>query len=248
MTDRRLALLGLAAGIAGYCVTTSASGHHAEFVRTVLAVAIGTVLAAVLTATSRHAHAARHLRRHSHPTKLAGVSARVGTFAQGAFVAGILRPTIYCDRELAARLPEEQIRAVMLHELAHQQARDPLRLVLLDVAGPILRPFRTGRSWLTWVTAQHEIRADHHALDHGVSRTHIAAALLATGNIPQPHVAGFTSAIDLRLKALLGEPAEPDVDPRIFAAAILLTAAGVGTALCAWLLHPHLQAAARTIL
>ena len=247
MTDRRLALLGLAAGIGGYCVAGSASGHHVELVRTVIAVAIGTVLAAVLAAMRRHAHAARQLRRQSHPTELAGVAARVGTFAHGAFVAGILRPTIYCDQHLAARLTAPQLRAVMLHELAHQQARDPLRLVILDVAVPILRPFRTGRAWLAWVAAQHEIRADGHALDHGVSQAHLAAALLATGTTARPRVAGFTSAIDLRLRALLGEPVEPDADPRILATATLLAAAGVGTALCAWLFHPYLQAAARAI-
>lgn len=247
MTDRRLALFGFAVGVAGYCAAGFTSGHHLEFARTAIALAVGAVLARVLAALARHARSARRLRAMSRPTTVADVQVRSGTFRHGVFVAGILRPRIYCDERLAAELPADQLHAVMLHEMAHQRARDPLRLVLLDVVAPLLRPFPTGRAWLAWATAQPEIRADQHALAHGVSRGSLAAALLAMGGHGQPHLAGFVSAIDLRLQALLGEPVELDVDGRVIGVTAAVVGAAAGAATCAWFLHTLIAMAAATI-
>lgn len=248
MTDRRLALFGFAIGVAGYCAAGFTSGHHLEFARTAIAVAAGAALARVLAALARHASSARRLRAMSRPAKIVDVPVRTGTFRQGAFVAGVLRPRIYCDERLVAELPADQLRAVMLHELAHQRARDPLRLVLLDVAAPFLRPFATGRAWLAWATAQPEIRADEHALAHGVSRSNLASALLAMGGHGQPHLAGFATAIDLRLQALLGEPAELDVDRRVVGVTVTFVGVAAGAATCAWFLHTLIATAAASIL
>jgi predicted transcriptional regulator len=248
MTDRRLALFGFAIGVAGYCAAGFTTGHHLKFARTAIAVAVGAALARVRAGLARRARSARRLRAMSRPTKIADVPVRTGTFRHGAFVAGVLRPRIYCDERLAAELPPDQLRGVMLHELAHQRARDPLRLVLLEVVAPLLRPFPTGRAWLAWATAQPEIRADEHALAHGVSRSNLAAALLAMGRHGRPHLAGFVTAIDLRLQVLLGEPAELDVGRRAIGMTIMFVGAAAGTATCAWFLHTVIATAAATIL
>lgn len=243
MTDRHLALLGFVVGVVGYCATEFASGHHVAFTRTVVAVAVGVAVACVLAALTRHGWSARGLHSISRPAEVAGIPTRVGTFGPGAFVAGVVRPAIYCDEQLVERLPAHQLRAVVLHEQGHQQARDPLRLVLLNVIAPLLRLSATGRAWLAWVAAQREIRADQHALSHGVTRSSLAAALVSVGTVGEPGLAGFASAIDLRLQALLGEPAELDADRRVLGTTVLFAGVAAGASTCAWVLHTVIAAA-----
>ncbi|MFN2564641.1 MAG: M56 family metallopeptidase [Gemmatimonadaceae bacterium] len=45
-----------------------------------------------------------------------------------AFTAGWLRPAVYVERELAQQLPFAELAAVLAHERAHVERRDPLRL------------------------------------------------------------------------------------------------------------------------
>lgn len=40
------------------------------------------------------------------------------------FTTGLLRPTVHIDRELANRLSDEELQAVLLHELAHIERKD----------------------------------------------------------------------------------------------------------------------------
>src|SRR3712207_9559415 len=44
------------------------------------------------------------------------------------FTAGWFRPVVYVARELADRLPFAELTAVLAHERAHVERRDPLRL------------------------------------------------------------------------------------------------------------------------
>ena len=186
----------------------------------------------------RHTRLTRELIQRTEPSEIAGVEVRLGRVQEAAFVAGISRPTIFCDSHLAATLTDDELHAVVRHERAHQLARDPLRLALVAVAARVLRRFPAGAEWCERAVASREIAADRAALRHGVPRAAIASALLKVGRFEPAGTAGFTPAVDLRLRALLHETSET---PRTPSRALWILLPGLviaGLLLCSLLLPP----------
>lgn len=54
------------------------------------------------------------------------------------FTAGLLSPAIYLSPELVSRLDDDEMRAVLCHELAHVERRDNLSSVVLRGAGVVI--------------------------------------------------------------------------------------------------------------
>ncbi|CAN5552810.1 hypothetical protein BH23ACT6_BH23ACT6_28140 [soil metagenome] len=168
------------------------------------------LVAAAVTALTmsawRHDRLARTLRAHSQPGEIHGIPVQWFPLSHHVGVAGLRRPAIFCDPTLADRLSNDELHAVLLHERCHQQHRDPLQLVGLNAAVPLLRVFAAGRRWLEHRRSHLEIRADRYALEHGASRSMLARALLKlddSGASLAPTTAGFALATNLRLAALL---------------------------------------------
>lgn len=152
-----------------------------------------------------HRRLARSLRRDSLRGTHEGVAVRWRALTAGALVAGLRDPQIYCDRGLADRLSDQELTAIVLHERHHQLRRDPLRLLLLSSIEPAVGRFQAGARWLTRQRAALEIAADRFVLEHGVSRSALARAILRVGDAPPVRyaAAGFSSAQELRLRALV---------------------------------------------
>jgi hypothetical protein len=186
----------------------------------------------------RHSRLSRHLRRRSVARELQGMRVRVGAFDRAAFVAGLGRPEIFCDQELESELTGEELRAVTLHERAHQLSRDPLRMTVLAVAAPIVRLFPTGRGLLVGLAADREIAADRFAMRHGASPSAIASAVLKVAPGGPVHAAAFSPATELRLRALVGEQVVPG--PRLRLVGPLTWGALLGASLCVVALHPFM--------
>jgi Zn-dependent protease with chaperone function len=204
----------------------------------VLLTSIGIVALVLLTyGTLRHGRLVRALRQVSEPAELAGTAVRLGELGDAAFVAGIRHPAIYCDQRLVERLTPRQLDAVLLHEQAHQHASDPARLALLGLLAPVVRRLPSGRLWLVSVVARREIEADRYALDHGASRADLAAALLVIPSMTRPLVAGFPTAVDLRLQVLLGDREAVPTPCVVGCSGRLLVGLVVGAAVCTWVLH-----------
>lgn len=236
MRDRWVAA-GFGVGVGSLCVIGATAGHPVGVVGTLLATAaiVGLVLLAWVAV--RHWWLVRALQQVSEPGELAGTAVRVGPLGDAAFVAGLRHPAIYCDERLVACLTPSQLDAVLLHERAHQRAMDPARLAVLGVLAPVVRRIPSGRQWLVSVTARREIEADRYALDHGASRADLAAALLAIPAMSRPQVAGFPTAVDLRLQVLLGDRESVPVSPLLGCGGRLLVGLTVGAAVCTWVLH-----------
>lgn len=217
----------LAAGVtcAGGFVVSTQFGLIAAFGLAVLGVVTAV---AIVVAAVRHVRLSRRLLMWSVPATASSTSYRVLPDACTAFVAGLLHPEIYCSANLTGKLHSEEFAAVLLHERGHQHRRDPLRRTVLLPLRPLLRAAPGGRQWLARRMAAMEIAADRYALEHGASRGSLASSLFKV-DPAGVHVAGFRSAVDLRLAALLGD--EPGPDPRSVTTWLVAGVFG-GTALC----------------
>lgn len=224
MSRRRLSGT-VAAGVVLACVTAAVVATAAAGI--VAAVAASVAVGCFVAHVRRHERMRRALTRTSERAVLAGTPVRLVPAGVGALVAGLWRPQIYCGRELPATLTDEELRAVVLHERAHQRARDPLRLLALAVVTPVGRLHRRGRAWLQRAVAAREIAADGYALRHGASRAALASALLKVEPLPPGPFSAFASAAELRIRALLADelPAEQHGHWRWAAAGVAVTLA-----------------------
>lgn len=148
-----------------------------------------------------------------------------------AHLVGWLRPRIVADRGFWSSLSAPQRRAVLAHERAHQQRRDPLVLVLLSLLlVPAPRPVarRVVRAWLQ----RAEQRADAVAAVAVGDALLVAETLLHCARLGTPMQAGpawMGGSLERRVRALVescGGPvsARPDIRGAD-AAGALLTAA-----------------------
>lgn len=229
-----------AIGLTLICAVGLVAGHHHAAAGLLVALLLGGVLAALAMRAYRHNRLVAALRQRSRPTVLAGLRVRAGDLGDAAFVAGLGRPTIFCDRRLSDQLSPAQLRAVLLHEHAHQRALDPARLLVVGLVTPLLRRMPLGRRWLTVVIARREIAADRHAMSQGATSSDLATALLVLPPLTHAHVAGFASAVELRLRALLGDLGDLEAPASVRRGAMLLAGSTLGAGVCAWWLHPFL--------
>ncbi len=198
----------LAAAVVGMCMlVTPVPGHPAGWLLP-LGMALASLSVALTVSVSwrayRHHRLTRQLQRIAQTATVDGIVVRELAGSNGAFVAGLRRPHIFCSPELAKDLTPDELRAVLLHERYHQLDHAPAKLVMLDALAPLVGLFVGGRSWLAHRIAAFEIAADDHALRHGSSRGALARALLKLAPLQAGSLGiGFVSAMDLRLRALI---------------------------------------------
>lgn len=234
-SDRRTLRAALGAAAATCSVAAVLMGPMAR------GFAAATAVAAIAFVTSFTMHAWRHraiavtLRGTSTPARIAGLEVRVAPVSTTAFVAGITRPEIFCGRALSEELSPDELRAVALHERAHQLAHDPLRATVLAAVAPVLELATPGRRWLEAAAASREIAADRYALDQGARRSALASALLKVQPVSVTHAAAFAPAVDLRLRALVDGDA---LAPAGHARRSIGIGVAVGLTACLATLHP----------
>jgi beta-lactamase regulating signal transducer with metallopeptidase domain len=200
---------------AASCMNPSA-GLRSDMLTAALVAALAltfTIIASILRHAFVHHRLSSALAGLAEATMLADQPVGLVPGIAAPAVAGLRRPTIYCSEDLAVRLDADEVHAVLLHERHHQLAFAPARLVVLSGLAPIVGRVGVGRSWLERQRAGIEIAADEYAVRSGAGRSAIARALLkleAAG--PLGSLAGFATAHELRLRALLHEPLEVSAD------------------------------------
>ena len=132
---------------------------------------------------------------------------------------GILRPEICLPRHLAARMPDDELEALLAHEWAHLRRRDPLWLA----AAHLVRALWFWHAGIRWavgrLAAIAEDRCDHFAVKQ-VGATSLARALVSVASharhfegrvrVPAPAMSSPTrSALTRRVESLLCQPTLP---------------------------------------
>jgi Zn-dependent protease with chaperone function len=222
--SRRLvaSLIGLGLGVAGCDTVSTASAvepasrspmpvlpHDAAIFIFGLSLA---TLALIVASIARHAIAhdrlAGRLGRAARPAVIEGRPVGLVPGQRVALVAGLRRPRTFLSSDVVDSLSLAELAAVVAHERHHQLRRAPVTLVALHGATAVLGWARPVARWAERVRAQIEIDADAHALAHGSSRRAIAQAIVKLSDPPiSTGIAGFGSAVDIRLRALLHEEA-----------------------------------------
>ena len=214
-----IAIACLLVGVAGVATcapgmaATTCLGGSVGSVREVLGAAVvasalagGLLAVSILWQVRRHRLLSTLLDRAANPAWLGDQEVRLVPGLDAPCVAGLARPRIYCPPDLADRLSEPELRAVLLHERHHQLAHASARLVVLAAMVPAVGHLEAGRRWIERRRADIEIAADEHALGAGVDRPELARALLKLGSANlDASLPSYTSASELRLRHLTGE-------------------------------------------
>ena len=224
---RAIILLMLGAGIA-CCLVSFASQADPLFAieaagTLVLCIWGATAIALALGSTAL----ARGSSARSRADDIAGVPCQViQNRSRQAFVAGILRPTVYVTSGAIDALTADELRAVLLHEVHHARTRAPLRatfvhawLLIVRLAPPVRRRLQSRLVAL-------ETAADRFALEAGASRRQLACALLKLDASSGVSVGGHA---DARVSALVGgSDAELSTAPIEWIPLLLVLALAVG--------------------
>lgn len=223
---------------------------------TVLTVVAGAILGVAVRALRRTSRATRVLRRELSARRglasgtLLEVAAEVGLAGVEvitdpepfALTYGVRRPRVAVSTGLVEALSREELAAVLAHEQAHVECRDPLRVLLAAGASvpgfwlPVLPALRT-----RFVIGR-ELAADRRAMARYGKRA-LAGALLKAVEVP----AGATGmaealAFDARLVQL--ETGSEAGLPRVGTLRVVLSVLGIVTLACGAVLTSALMAAA----
>jgi Zn-dependent protease with chaperone function len=162
----------------------------------------------------------------------AGLDPRCVRVASGlpnpAFTVGLLQPRVYVAEALAEYLERAELVAVLAHERAHAQRRDPLRLSLLRASACSLFWIPALRRLVDDIADEAEVLADDAAA--AARPVVLASAILRLAQWPTVrgslNAAGFNrpDLLDRRIRRLIGQ--EPAVQTHVTRRS-LVAAAGV---------------------
>jgi len=136
------------------------------------------VVGATREATRRWMRSANRLNMPGLAATVYLVEGEPGLFA----VTGIFRTRIFVGREIFQALSQDEFIAAVQHELAHVQARDNFRQLIMKITWPLLFGRLEKRIERLW-TISAELAADHAALRSGVSALDLASALVRVARL-----------------------------------------------------------------
>ena len=227
-------------------------GHHAPpllvaFVAPiVLVLSIGFVIAFFRQIVGqRHLERALSVRRCMLDQQVQQIVSRLGAdgrvvatsdVAVYAFCSGLIHPRVYLSQGLLDLLTEEEIEAVLRHELHHVAQRDPLRFFAARVSRRLAVIFPVLAALDARVRINAELNADRSALAV-MPLEALAGALIkvmrASPTTEYHSIVAGLSPSDARVAALLGRPVQLGIDRRDVLVSLLL-AVSIAT-LLAWL-------------
>lgn len=138
--------------------------------------------------------------------------------ANPAFTAGLVHPTVYVSANLADSLDFDEMVAVLAHERAHVERRDPLRLSILRFAANVFFWLPALRRMADDLADEMEVAADDVAAAReplALASAIVRVAALTPPDSARPLAAGGAvgfardGMLERRVRRLIGEPAAP---------------------------------------
>lgn len=161
---------------------------------------------------------------------------RVESDIPNAFTLGFLNPKILISRALDRALTADELDIVYRHELAHQRARDPLRLSLFGMLISVFIPSARQELYAT-LELLIEQQADAEVASQFCDPSTVAATLVKVNRLalryqrqaPDFSACGFcTTAIEARIQQLLGsDPGRAFPIPSFLLSTFALVAVGM---------------------
>lgn len=194
--------------------------------------------AMLLLATER---AVRRLAAAAPPSRLFASQIRVGALRlvcvkgdrDSAFCSGTWRPTIFVGEGIVDQLGDDELDAVLLHELDHANRYEPLRRAARQAAAEVFFFAPILRWWAERRSVQVELAADRAAIQQ-VGQRAVARALWTLGGGVPSGVAAFAGAARLRVAQLLGDSSiQPGPPRRVVAATVVGTYLALQVLACA---------------
>lgn len=106
---------------------------------------------------------------------------------------GLLRPVVEVEAQILATLSDEELEAVLLHELEHAHARDPLRLFIAQVSLTINPLGRLLEAEFGRYCFSREAQCDRRAVQLGADPLSLARSIVSVAGVrPAP---AFTAAL-----------------------------------------------------
>lgn len=111
-----------------------------------------------------------------------------------AITMGLMHPKIVLSTGLMHLLNEDELEAVIAHEMAHVKSRDPLTIFIMTLCASTIRYIPI----LKWLNQQFhiikELAADEFAIEKQETPVHLGSALLKMLKVRQPDNMAFTYA------------------------------------------------------
>ncbi len=121
-----------------------------------------------------------------------------------AFTGGFLKPRIFVSTRLLRVLSAAELRAVILHELHHRKARDPLKGLAVAFLSDFLFFLPISRFLKATYALSAELAADAHSVERQANPMDLAASLLKVERLRGPAASWFFDPSSERLQYLLG--------------------------------------------
>lgn len=126
-----------------------------------------------------------------------------------AFTMGFIRPKIIITTGLYHLLSQEELEAVVVHEVYHKENRDPLKVFLLSLSSSVLWYIPIQKWFYRQYKVVQEVLADEFAIQRQGTVVHLGSALVKMVRVgkqekmPFTFVSFATTAVDLRIESIL---------------------------------------------
>ncbi|HSA97092.1 MAG TPA: M56 family metallopeptidase [Acidobacteriota bacterium] len=145
-----------------------------------------------------------------------------------AFTGGFFKPRIFISTKLIQSRDEGELRAVILHERHHQEAKDPLKGLFVSFVSDLLFFLPVSRFLKKTYDLTSEMTADARSVARQADPLDLASSLLKVQRLGGPAVSWFFDPATERAKHLLGERAMvPWPLKRILATLVVLAVSAV---------------------
>ncbi|HHT9111085.1 MAG TPA: M56 family metallopeptidase [Candidatus Brocadiaceae bacterium] len=163
-----------------------------------------------------------------------------------AFTQGLWKPKVYVSSGICSYLTKEELLAVILHEMHHQESKDPLKLFFIHIFSAFNFFLPVNQYLLNKFSSASEKAADDSAVNFSGESLDLASAIVKisrSNNITLRSqmiffLEGQNTNIEERLRRLLEPEIAPPSYDKVYAFSSYFLSIGIAIAICLSLFKP----------